>query len=570
MISTTVRRAAALCLVGCLVGPTLRAQSMSDESNPFSRKQQIQTQNQNQYQQSLQNLKLAVMDGPIDPSEYVVGPGDVYSVNIWVMPSLNLQLPVTPEGSIIIPTVGEVAVAGMHLDEAKKKVVSEIRKKYIGGDVSFTLLVPRFFAVTVKGVVKNEGTVYLQATERVDVAIALANTPINPAVKGQTLTELKDVPMNQLIVKPDTVGSLRKITIRHRDGTSSTADLEKYFIQKESRLNPLLRDGDVIIVPGKKLETDFVGVYGAVNGEGPYEYVDGDSLMAMLRIAKGLSPQADSGHIEVFRSDESGDSVKALSADLRSSVTKRSADIPLQRGDRIVVGEISELRRDNKIYIEGEILHPGYYPITRDSSTLTDVVRLAGGFKDEALLSASQVYRKVKSSRTPTIDRLENNRGSSAQEDSIYYIIENSIRMNGELVVADFVGLFERNDKSKEVYLRNGDHIIIASKTRTVYVFGQVVQPGHVPFLKDQNYKYYIVKAGGFSDDAIKGEVKIIKANTKQWLSPDETQLEEGDYIWVPKEPYRPFSYYVQIYSQLFSIVGTLATLAILVIQTRK
>ena len=59
-------------------------------------------------QQTSQNIKMAVMDGPVDPKEYIVGPGDIYSVNIWISPPLSLQLPITPEGSVIIPTVGEV------------------------------------------------------------------------------------------------------------------------------------------------------------------------------------------------------------------------------------------------------------------------------------------------------------------------------------------------------------------------------------------------------------------------------------------------------------------------------
>jgi len=91
-----------------------------------------------------------------------------------------------------------------------------------------------------------------------------------------------------------------------------------------------------------------------------------------------------------------------------------------------------------------------------------------------------------------------------------------------------------------------------------------------VTFVKGEKYKYYIAKTGGLTDDAVSGDIRIIKGNSKQWLKPDETTVEEGDYIWVPKEPYRPFSYYVQIYSQLFGILGTLGTLTILVLQTKK
>jgi hypothetical protein len=76
--------------------------------------------------------------------------------------------------------------------------------------------------------------------------------------------------------------------------------------------------------------------------------------------------------------------------------------------------------------------------------------------------------------------------------------------------------------------------------------------------------------AGGFTEYARSSDTRIIKANTKQWLKPDETTIEEGDYVWIPKEPYRPFAYYMQVYGQLFGIIGTLVTVVVLVVQLKK
>ncbi len=109
-----------------------------------------------------------IQDGPVDPKEYIVGPGDIFSVSIWSAQPLMFQVPVTPEGSVIIPTVAEVNVSGRTLDNAKRMVLSEIKKKYIFGTASFTLLTPRSFTVTVLGSVLNEGTVIVQSTHRID------------------------------------------------------------------------------------------------------------------------------------------------------------------------------------------------------------------------------------------------------------------------------------------------------------------------------------------------------------------------------------------------------------------
>ena len=568
-----MRRLLVVCLAACLCSPLLRAQSFGDEANPLSRKQQTQSQSELQYQQNLQNLKIAVMDGPIDPKEYIVGPGDIYSVNVWTSPPLNLQLPVTPEGSIIIPTVGEISVAGLHLDVAKERIVAEIRKRYISGNVSFTLLTPRFFVVRVTGFGIMEATVYVQATGRAQDAIALAKKQTDEWMNAMTLTSggTKTTQLtSEETQKLSGQGSVRKIIVRHKDGSESTADIEKFIATRERKCNPLLRDGDVVIVPARNILRDFVGVYGAVNGEGAYEFVDGDSLTSMILIARGCSPLADSSHVTISRTNGSGDMMQTISVDMKAIAAGTSPNVPLLRGDRIVVREKTELHRDYKVDLGGEVVFPGYYPITRDSSRLSEIIQRAGGFKETASLEASRIVRNSKPSENAKADQLKRARGTTSQEDSTYFRIENEIQMTGELVVVDFVSLFANNDKTKDVFLQDGDQIIIAPKVQTVYVFGQVVQPGHVPFVKNQNYKYYIEKAGGVADDGVKGNIRIIKANSKQWLSPSETTLEAGDYVWVPKEPYRPSSYYLQIYGQLFGIVGTLVTVAVLVVQLKK
>jgi len=556
---TLAKRCLLVCLGGFLAVVPILAQLLEKNDKTLQRKNEYETQ----IQQTTQNGRIAVIDGTVDPSEYIIGPGDLFGVNVWLSPPLSLQLPVTPEGSIIIPTVAEIQLAGMNLMEAKRKVISEIRKKYLSGDISFTLLAPRMFAVQVSGFGFTDMTVIVQATERAGDAISLA--------EAKTPDELKKTfQSTEKMLKESVPGSRRKVEIQHRDGSRSKADIERYMVTKESKCNPLLRDGDVIIVPAKNLLRDFVGVYGAVNAEGAYEFVEGDSLTSVLRIARGCSPLADSGLIGITRSDELGNTIRTSSYDIRTILAGRMRDVALQRGDRIVVKEKIELRRDYKVRVDGEILRPGYYPVTKDSTKLTEIIAAAGGFTDFASLSTSKIFRRSITERELVSERLESARGGVTRDDSAYFDLETKVRLNREQVVADLVSLFSGQDKSKDVYLRDGDEIMIASRKKTIYVFGQVVNPGHIPFLRGEDFRYYVQKAGGFTEYAREGDVRIIKANTKQWLAPGETTIEEGDYVWIPKEPYRPFGYYIQIYSQVFGILGTLATLTVLVIQATK
>ena len=59
------------------------------------------------------------LESPVDPNAYYVGPSDVIAVNFWMSPPQSYSLTVTPEGTLIIPTVGEVMVSGMTLASAK-------------------------------------------------------------------------------------------------------------------------------------------------------------------------------------------------------------------------------------------------------------------------------------------------------------------------------------------------------------------------------------------------------------------------------------------------------------------
>ena len=565
MISLFSKQLVVCAMIGCLYA-NLHAQLFEKDENQLSRKDQSQTQPQ----QAVQNVKISVMDGPVDPKEYIVGPGDIYSVNIWVSPPISLQLPVTPEGSVIIPTVGEVSVSGLHLDEAKKKIAVEVRRKYISGDISFTLLTPRIFAVRVTGFGFLENTVYVQATERAQDAISLAKSQTDEFLKTMSQTNEVTKLSKEETQKLSVQGSLRKIKIRHKNGTESTADIEKYIATKESKCNPLLQDGDVVIVPARNIMRDFVGVYGAVNGEGAYEFVDGDSLMSMILIARGCSPLADSSQVKISRMDPEGNTMQTISVDMKAIAAGELPDVSLQRGDRIVVKERMELRRDYKVKVDGEVLYPGYYPITKDSVKLTDIIKAAGGFTNFASLGMSKVFRRSVTEEDIKSERLESARGGVTPEDSAYFYLETNVRLNRELVVVDFTSLFLGHDQSKDVYVRDGDQVVIASRQKTIYVFGQVVNPGHVVYVSGKSYEFYVSLASGFTEYARSSDTRIIKANTKQWLKPDETTIEEGDYVWVPKEPYRPFAYYMQVYGQLFSIIGTLVTVVVLVVQLKK
>jgi len=488
------------------------------------------------------------LESTIEPEKYFVGPSDVFSVNIWMSPPMSFNLSVTPEGTLIIPTVGEVFVSDMTLAKAKEKVRQSIRKKYLSPEITVTLIQPRPIIVSVVGNVVQPGLYTLSSIDRATRAIEEAN-------KHTSILEEM---------------STRNIYLKHRDGTHSRVDITKFLATKDDVWNPYLREGDVIVVPRKSKEKNVFGIYGEVNAPGRYEFVEGDSLLDMFLIAQGFTRLAMTDSVEFSRLNKNGTAITTQILNVTNIFETRQPNFPLEAGDRVVVKAKVELREDYRVTVKGEVLYPGTYPITKQGTRLSEIIQMAGGFTEFASLKTAEVVRQSIKQNEVDIERLMSLRGGIPPEDSIDYTIETELRIKKEIVNVDFEKLFVENDASHDLILQSEDEIIVPSIKKTIYVFGQVVSPGHIPFVKGESLDYYITKAGGLTDRARVSDMKIIKAKTKQWLDPDETVLEESDYIWVPKDPDRPFAYYMTIASQMASVVSVVIGIAVVIIQVSK
>ena len=219
------------------------------------------------------------MESVLNPEHYIVGPSDGFGVNVWTDPPLTYRLTVTPEGTLIIPGVGEIVVAGLPLSEARARVLTEMRKRFRFGESSVTLVSPRSVVVSVQGRVVNPGTFVLPAYSRIDKALEEANK----LQLNQNPDELRWARSEM---------STRRVIVRHADGTESRADLRRFMATQDDNLDPYLREGDIIVVPKNDFGRNVFGVYGEVNAPGRYEYAEGDGVKGALQIAFGFTPRA--------------------------------------------------------------------------------------------------------------------------------------------------------------------------------------------------------------------------------------------------------------------------------------
>lgn len=509
------------------------------------------------------------LERPINPEQYIVGPSDIFSVNIWTGPPLSFYLPITPEGTMIVPTVGEIHVADLSLAQAKAAIIAGIRKKYLSGNPTVTLISPRDFIVNITGDVRVPGRYKSNATERIDVLIQAANGPIQTAPTNNLNNEGPPRGSENPQFKAD-LASKRNIILRRRNGKILRVDLQEFFAANNEERNPYLLEGDEVFVPTLDNRANGIAVYGAVNAPGRFEYVEGDSVLNGIALAYGFTKRADLDSIELVRLDSTLGSLSSIVIKAEQLYPGSSRNMRLEPGDRIIVKEREDLREDFRVFVDGEVLHPGIYPITRNRTKLSEVIRQAGGLTEYASLKSAELQRKTVVVDDAQLDRMVRQKSDITPEDNQYVTVEGDTKVRRDNINVNFQRLIADKDESQEVILQSEDRIYIPSVRKTVYVFGQVNSPGNVSYIEGKKCEYYIACAGGYTDDAQKGDVAVIKWTTRQWFDPDKTQIQEGDFIWVPPVVRRPASYWLAIIGQTTSIISVALSIVILVVQLKK
>lgn len=485
-------------------------------------------------------------DAPVDTNKYVLGPGDLVNVGIWGATPMSYTLSVTPEGTLVIPSYGVISVGSMTIAAAKARVVKLLSERYKDAKITLTLVYPRTFYVIVAGEVKTPARYTANAFDRVDRVFTEANLP---KFAGDA--------------SPLPPFSLRRIKLIHPDGKVQNVDLLKFYQSGDVSDDPYLQQGDAVVVPREDFALGSLSISGGVKMGGTYEYVDGDRIKDLLEISQGLTRIADSSHVEVFEPNGHGGYAEKI-VDLEDS---SSIYMPLPANTRVVV-PIDRNKMDNYyVYVDGEVNVPGIYPISPDTTTLTQIIKLAGGFTKWASLPAAAIYRTREPNAftppQPTNPSFFTNRASDvSQEDLSYASQELSMRAGREVVSTDFVKLFVDKDEKYNVTLRAGDSIYVPQSQRAVYVFGQVRYPGYVSFRSGWSSEEYIAAAGGVTEGA-EHKVRILKQGTYQWYKPGDTHIEPGDLIFVPRVSIKPELYSWDLFKDIIGTVGAVASVAV-------
>lgn len=386
---------------------------------------------------------------------------------------------------------------------------------------------------------------------------------------------------------------LRDIILKHFNGEQVKIDLLKFRLTGDFKFNPYLQNDDILIFPAYDEKTNFVSVTGAVNNPLTFQFVEGDKLSDAILFAGGINKAYENiSEAEISRLTDKGGKEEIVRV-------KINDDFVLQRGDRIRILFDENNKRDFKVLVIGEVNKPGFIPVTKGATSIKELIMKAGGFTDKAWLQRSEILRGTSQSQMLKMKTLRDDFEKSEKlnlilsekylneifleqtkmlrmndlyaQDSLVVIIDNLLRVLQKNSSVDFTKIFSDTTDDGKYIVDDGDIVVVPQKEELVYVFGQVNNPGFVPYQKEKQHDYYIKKAGGFGERAVDDEVKIIKGNSYAWITADhKTKIDSGDFIYVPKDVPKPFTYYVREIGTISSIITALATIVLIVVQARR
>ncbi len=222
------------------------------------------------------------------PSEYRLGPGDVYFVVVWDHPELtapytgltqdlsNQGRLIASDGTSFYPYVGTFNAAGMTAGELRQYLIEHLNKVVRNPQVDVRVVAYRANRIEVTGEVQKPGTITLDDTPKgiIQAIDACGGLTINASRR-------------------------RAILVRH--GEMHEIDLAGLISGAKPAANPGLEPGDVVHLPDQS--GDQVFMLGAVNKQAPVTIQqDSMTLIQALTVAGGLDNTRgkDSGVI-IFR-----------------------------------------------------------------------------------------------------------------------------------------------------------------------------------------------------------------------------------------------------------------------------
>ncbi len=450
-------------------------------------------------------------------STYILDVGDVLNIQIMGQKDLLETISINRDGSIFVPDIGKLNIAGLSLGEASTLIKSTVNSVFIGTDAYITLDQIRDVNVLISGNAENPGIYTLSGNSNILQALTVAGG----------VSEY---------------GSYREINLIREGEVIETLDVYDVLVNGNYNLNKRLRSGDVIFVEARK---KVISIDGAIKRPAKYEISDNENLDSIIEFSNGLKFSADLENIYLERILDG--TLKSLPIRNISQFTS----IEPNDGDLIYIREYSY----RTATISGAVYKPGKY-VMASGETVEDLVEKAGGYTDNAYPFGAIYQNKD----AKLINKKANELLYDEFLDNIIAISQLNIGQNFDLtpiiklteeiknttpsgrVVIDLLS----EDSSRFAKIMDGDNLLIPEKTNSVYVYGEVSSEGAVEFKLNEGVDYFVQKSGGYKRFADNASIYILHPNgeTERYSKkrnlfenqPNELNMYPGSVIFVPRK----------------------------------
>jgi protein involved in polysaccharide export with SLBB domain len=478
------------------------------------------------------------LDVPLGP-DYIVGTGDTLTIKLWGGVTQSITRTVDRDGRIFLPEAGSIQLAGLSLGKSESLIGSELRQQFRNAQVAVTVSRLRSVRVYVVGDVQQPGGYDISALATPLSALYAAGGPTAVGslrmllhYRGKQLVETVDLydfllhgirngsaPFESgdtLLVPPASrqvaiFGAVKRpaiyeltaeestlaSVIEDAGGLTAAASPSHIRIERidarrqrvtitlpeqgtqslQTARNAIddfqVEDGDRIhIEPILPYSQQAVYLAGHVARPGRRPYSDGMRLSDVFHSYRDMLPEPAAR----------GEIVRLVPPDLHAEVINfnvpdvmiGNANIDLRPFDTIRIFGRYEVDAP-KVTIRGEVLRPGTYPMSK-GMTAAGLVRMAGGFKRDALLESA---------------------------DLTSYEVSNNNRLVEDLATVQIGAAVAGSDSHADVLLKPGDILAIHQITNwndmgeSVTIKGQVGFPGSYGFKDGERLSSVLRRAGG-------------------------------------------------------------------------
>ena len=486
-------------------------------------------------------------------STHLLRPGDVISVQVYGHQEITNQYTVGPDGHVQIFPVGDIYAQSLSVQSLSAVVTKKLEAFISNPQVTISIQKYAPFVVYVLGNVKNPGAIQISKPSlRLSMVLSLAG--------GVLLNS-----------------DLYNIRIVEKDGKSKVVDFSGFY-SGSNVLDPVVSDGDTIIVPSE--EQSGVFVMGEVKVPGIVKYTPNMSILDVVKEAGGFTQSADIKDVLVFMKSNT---VASHTYDL-SGIYK--GEMPAVK---IVPGSIFVIPRKIQrfVYVLGAVQKSGLVTfLPNENETILSALSKAGGIVKE---KATGKIKIVTSSFTHEYDvsdvlsgkanvPIENGTLVYVEGQELYAYVVGAVRNPGRVTfspgmpltigsaLSEAGGVIPGQNLGKVIWVQNEKkktydlYVITSGSTdekiksgaliyvpraseKYVYMLGAVKTPGRVDFGPNEPETLItaLAKVGGLSKDAA-SEAKIItRTGTERVVkvpsnyNGTDIQLETGDTVVVEK-----------------------------------